>query len=107
MTGGLRLAKSSGQPRKRASACSHDNAEGEMSSTTPRRLESNDRSFPQRKKRCHSPVHIMQPTTTEKFITGIFSQLHDNSSVSFMSEVSRVEADGLSGMILMIFFIMV
>lgn len=52
------------------------------SADTTRQITTDPRSFPQRKKHRDYESHIMQPSSLDKLVTGIWEQLHGNTKLS-------------------------
>ncbi|RDW83375.1 hypothetical protein BP5796_04866 [Coleophoma crateriformis] len=59
-----------------------------------RRLQPDSREFPKRKSKKDLEKHTMEPTTLDKFINGVWKQLHSNLEISISDLTPYMDATG-------------
>ncbi|CZT08193.1 related to THI3-positive regulation factor of thiamin metabolism [Rhynchosporium agropyri] len=70
-------------------------------SSTARQLQTKPRDFPQRKKKNEDGIHLLQPSSVERFIAGIWKQVFSSVEITPMSlgDVSSINSVGSGGSI--------
>ncbi|KAK0129758.1 hypothetical protein ONS96_000314 [Cadophora gregata f. sp. sojae] len=66
-------------------------------SSTARQLQTRPREFPQRKKRNDDDVHHLQPSSVERFITGLWKQVFNNLELNPTSMHKDMSTPNLMG----------